>query len=405
MSDLTQRSDLTQLADLTGNWNYPTNIRFGAGRISELAAICQQSTLKNPAMKKPLLVTDKGLANHAMTVDILAQLRDAGLQTDLFAEVKPNPTGNNVVAGAEYYHWGNHDGVIALGGGSALDAGKAIALMVGQQRPLWDFEDVGDNWQRVNEQSMAPVIAIPTTAGTGSEVGRASVIVDERQHNKKIIFHPNMLPQMVIADPALTAGLPAHITAATGLDAFVHNLEAYCAPGYHPMAEGIALEGMRLVKDWLPKAVADGNDLVARSHMMIASTMGATAFQKGLGGVHALAHPLGAIFDAHHGLLNAILLPYVLLRNREAIEIKIGEISHHLRLEDRSFDGFLQWVIDFRQQLGIPNALKDIGITDEQHTLIGEQALLDPSSGGNPIALSAQDYTAIFVNAVKGALL
>ncbi|MFT4925503.1 MAG: alcohol dehydrogenase class IV [Phenylobacterium sp.] len=389
--------DSTQLSQLNGNWNYPTNIRFGAGRINELADICQQLQFK-----KPLLVTDKGLAKLAMTGDILRQLTDAGLQCELFGEIKPNPTGNNIIAGAEYYHWGNHDSVIALGGGSALDAGKAIALMVGQTRPLWDFEDVGDNWQRVNEQGMAPVIAIPTTAGTGSEVGRASVIVDEQQRNKKLIFHPNMLPQMVLADPALTAGLPAHITAATGLDALVHNLEAYCAPGYHPMADGIALEAMRLIKQWLPKAVNDGNDLVARSHMMVASTMGATAFQKGLGGVHALAHPLGAIFDAHHGLLNAILLPYVLIRNREAIEDKISEIAHHLRLEQANFAGFMTWLTEFSQALKIPTTLSDIGINDEHHHLIGEQALLDPSAGGNPIALTAQDYSEIFIGAVNG---
>jgi alcohol dehydrogenase class IV len=389
--------DLTQLDQLSGNWNYPTNIRFGAGRINELADICAQM-----AIKKPLLVTDQGLGALPITSNVLSLLSDAGLKSDIFAQIKPNPTGDNIDAGVAYYRNGNHDGIIAMGGGSGLDAGKAIALMVGQQRPLWDFEDVGDNWQRVNEQNIAPVIAIPTTSGTGSEVGRASVIVDEQQQLKKIIFHPTMLPKVVLADPALTAGLPAHITAATGLDAFVHNLEAYCAPGYHPMAEGIALEGMRLIKQWLPKAVADGNDLVARSHMMIASSMGATAFQKGLGGVHALAHPLGALFDAHHGLLNAILLPYVLERNRAVIEDKIAEISHHLHLNSPSFDGFIHWLGTFSQQLGIPATLNDIGISDKQHVLIGEKAVQDPSAGGNPIALNAQDYAAIFVNAVNG---
>lgn len=386
-------SDLTQLADLNGNWHYPTNIRFGAGRVSELAAICQQLKLK-----KPLLVTDKGLAELPFVQTLLQQAPFP----KLFCDVKPNPTGSNIDAGVACYHQGGHDSIIAMGGGSGLDAGKAIALMVGQTRPLWDFEDVGDNWQRVDPQGVAPVIAIPTTSGTGSEVGRASVIVDEQQRNKKIIFHPTMLPQTVIADPALTAGLPPHITAATGLDAFVHSLEAYCAPGYHPMAEGIALEGMRLVKDWLPKAVNDGNDLVARSHMMIASSMGATAFQKGLGGVHALAHPLGAVFDAHHGLLNAILLPYVLLRNRPAIEGKIAEISHHLHLKNPTFDGFMLWLADFKQQLKVPTSLSEIGIGTEQQVFIGEQAVLDPSAGGNPIELNAEDYAAIFVNAVNG---
>ena len=385
--------DLTELSRLSGNWNYPTSIRFGAGRISELAEVCAQLNISNP-----LLVTDKGLAELPFVQTLLQQAP----YPKLFCDVKPNPSGSNIDAGVTAYRQGGHDGIIALGGGSGLDAGKAIALMVGQTRPLWDFEDVGDNWQRVDEQGVAPIIAIPTTSGTGSEVGRASVIVDEQQRNKKIIFHPKMLPQVVIADPALTAGLPAHITAATGLDAFVHNLEAFCAPGYHPMAEGIALEGMRLIKQWLPTAVADGNNLVARSHMMIASTMGATAFQKGLGGVHALAHPLGAIFDAHHGLLNAILLPYVLIRNRAAIDDKISEIAHHLRLDDATFDGFMHWLADFTTQLKIPTTLSEIGIEAEQAVQIGEQAVLDPSSGGNPIALNAADYAAIFVSAVKG---
>jgi alcohol dehydrogenase class IV len=385
--------DLTELNALTGNWHYPTNIRFGAERISELADICQQL-----AIHKPLLVTDKGLAEQAFVQQILHQAP----HPSVFCEVKPNPSGDNIDAGVACYHQGGHDGIIALGGGSALDAGKAIALMVGQSRPLWDFEDVNDNWRRVSEAGIAPIIAIPTTAGTGSEVGRASVIVDEQQRNKKIIFHPRMLPQVVLADPALTAGLPPQITAATGLDAFVHNLEAYCSPGYHPMAESIALEGMRLVKSWLPQAVNDGNNLTARSHMMIASTMGATAFQKGLGGVHALAHPLGAVFDAHHGLLNAILLPYVLTRNRSAIDSKISEVAYHLRLPDHSFDGFMHWLGDFSRQLGIPASLSAIGINAQQQQFIGEQAALDPSASGNPIALSASDYSAIFIDAVKG---
>lgn len=294
--------------------------------------------------------------------------------------------------------------MIALGGGSALDAGKAIALMVGQDRPLWDFEDVGDNWLRVNPAAMAPTIAIPTTAGTGSEVGRASVIVDEGSHSKKIIFHPDMLPKLVIADPKLTQGLPPHITAATGLDAFVHNLEAFCAPGYHPMADGIALEGMRLIKEWLPIAFADGNDLVARSHMLVASSMGATAFQKGLGAVHALAHPLGALFDAHHGLLNAILLPYILVCNRPAIEDKLAHVARCLDLDEYSFDGFFKWLLNFRKELQIPDHLQAIGIDTDQAEQIGRLATQDPSAAGNPVPLSAQQYTEVFIHAVHGEL-
>lgn len=384
---------------LQGNWNYPTSIRFGVGRVKELPDVCRQ--LK---MSRPLLVTDAGLVKLPFVGEIVETNNAAGLDTKVYSDVKPNPTGANIDTGVKAFQQGRHDGVIALGGGSALDAGKAIALMVGQERPLWDFEDVGDNWLRVKPDDMAPTIAIPTTAGTGSEVGRASVIVDEASHSKKIIFHPDMLPAMVIADPQLTRGLPPPITAATGLDAFVHNLEAWCAPGYHPMADGIALEGMRLIKQWLPTAFANGDDLTARSHMLVASSMGATAFQKGLGAVHALAHPLGALFDAHHGLLNAILLPYILVANRPAIEDKLAHVARCLDLEEYSFDGFFNWLLTFRKELQIPDHLQAIGINTEQAQKIGELALQDPSAGGNPIPLTAQQYTEIFTRAVTGEL-
>lgn len=391
--------DYNALEKIQGNWNYPTSMHFGVDRIHELADVCQQFNILSP-----LLVTDAGLVKLPFVSEILASLRAAGLSAKVFSEVKPNPTGSNIETGVTAFQLGQHDGVIALGGGSALDAGKAIALMVGQARPLWDFEDVGDNWLRVNASGIAPSIAIPTTAGTGSEVGRAAVIVDENSHSKKIIFHPGMLPKIVIADPALTTGLPPHITAATGLDAFVHNLEAYCAPAYHPMADGIALEGMRLIKAWLPAAFHKGDDLVARSHMLVASSMGATAFQKGLGAVHALAHPLGALFDAHHGLLNAILLPYVLKVNRVAIEARITHVARCLELDDICFDGFFHWLLAFRSELAIPDHLQAIGITTEQAQQIGELAVQDPSAAGNPIPLTAAQYSNIFIKAVNGDL-
>jgi len=391
--------DIALTDELQANWNYPTNIHFGSGRIKELPDCCKQLN-----MKKPLLVTDNGLVKIPFVENILADLDTAGLGRSVFSDVKPNPTGSNIEAGVKQYQQGQHDGIIALGGGSALDAGKAIALMVGQQRPLWDFEDIGDNWSRVNESSMAMTIAIPTTAGTGSEVGRASVIVDESNHSKKIIFHPKMLPQLVIADPVLTQALPPHITAATGLDAFVHSFEAYCAPSYHPMAEGIALESMRLIKQWLPLAVADGNNLTARSHMLVASSMGATAFQKGLGAVHALAHPLGAIYDKHHGLLNAILLPYVILRNKDAIIPRVEHIARCLQLENVSFDSFFNWILNFRKEINIPHSLSDIGLDANDKKRIGHLATLDAAASGNPIKLTEQDYAQIFTNAVQGNL-
>jgi alcohol dehydrogenase class IV len=382
-----------------GNWNYPTNIRFGPGVINELADACREL-----GMTRPLLVTDKGLRDLPMIRNALKANEAAGLPTGLFADVQGNPVGANVDAGVAVCKAGQHDGVIAFGGGSALDAAKAIALMVGQDRPLWDFEDVGDNWSRVNTKNIVPVVAVPTTSGTGSEVGRASVITNEKIHRKMIIFHPTMLPGIVISDPELTCGLPPHITAATGIDAFVHCFEAFCAPGYHPMADGIAMEGMRLIADSLPKAFANGNDIEARADMLASASMGATAFQKGLGGVHALAHPVGAVYDAHHGLTNAILLPYVMDANKDAISDLMILLGRTLGLPDANFKGVLKWVLNFRESMDIPHNLSAIGIPADRADDIGEMALRDPSAGGNPVGLTAGEYSEIFLKAVQGNL-
>jgi alcohol dehydrogenase class IV len=386
-------------SNLTGNWNYPNSIKAGAGAIKDLPAHC-----KALGMSSPLLITDPGLAVLPMTQNCVEHCRATGLNCAVFSEMKLNPTDKNVSDGVVAYKAGGHDGVIAFGGGSGLDVAKAVALMVGQDRPIFDFEDVGDNWTRVDTSGVAPVIAVPTTAGTGSEVGRASIITDEANHVKKIIFHPSMLPELAILDPELTVCLPAHITAATGMDALSHNLEALCSPFYHPMAEGIAIEGIRIVKDYLPRAVADGSDLEARIQMLVASSMGATAFQKGLGGMHALAHPLGALYDAHHGLLNAILMPYVLKLNRKAIETRVTRLACYLALKNPSFDSFLQWVLDLREQVGIPNDLSGIGIPEKDLALIGTMASEDPSADGNPITLSPAQYTDLCRNALHGTL-
>jgi len=356
-------------------------------------------------MQRPLLVTDAGLSKLPMVKQAIAHNQDDATPTGLFFDIKPNPNGANIEDGVKHYLDDSHDGVIALGGGSALDAGKAIALMAGQNRPIWDFEDEGDNWQRVDPAGIAPIIAVPTTSGTGSEVGRASLIVNEATHSKKIIFHPKMLPGIVIADPQLTTGLPTNITAATGMDALSHNLEAYCAPGYHPMADGIALEGMRLIRQWLVTACEQPDNLEARSQMMIASTMGATAFQKGLGAMHALAHPLGAIFDAHHGLLNAILMPYVLIRNREAIDEQMRRLARFLELDGGDFDAVLSFIITLREQIGIPNDLRSIGIDETRLDEIATQALHDPSAGGNPIPLTQPQYAELLSDAINGRLV
>lgn len=387
------------MQQLNANWNYPTNIKVGAGRVSELPGLC-----KAMGMQAPLLVTDPGLAALPMVEPIMENLKSAGLRCGLFCAIKANPTGENVDDGVSYYRHYGHDGVVAFGGGSALDAAKAVALMVGQDRPMWDFEDVGDNWTRVNVAGMAPVVAVPTTAGTGSEVGRASVITDAKNHVKKIIFHPAMLPAQVILDPELTLGLPAPLTAATGMDALSHNLEAFCSPFYHPMAEGVAVEGINLVRQYLPRAVADGSDIEARTHMLVCSSMGATAFQKGLGAMHALAHPLGALYDAHHGTLNAILMPYVLKANRSAIEEKIDRLTRYMNLTETGFDGFLDWILELRAQLGIPHTLAEIDIDDGNGETVGEMAFADPSAGGNPISFSGQQYHHLFQDAVAGKL-
>jgi alcohol dehydrogenase class IV len=381
------------------NWNYPTAVKVGAGRVRELPQWCESL-----GMRRPLLITDPGLAALPLIGSVLDHCRSAGLECGLFHDIKGNPTGKNVDDGVAIFRAGGHDGVIALGGGSALDAAKAVALMVGQDRPLWDFEDVGDNYLRVNVAGMAPVVAVPTTAGTGSEVGRASVITDDHAHVKRIIFHAKMLPAVVILDPELTVGLPAKLTAATGMDALSHNLEAYCSPFYHPMATGIALEGIRLIKQFLPRAVKDGHDLEARLQMLVASSMGATAFQRGLGAMHALAHPLGALYDAHHGMLNAILMPYVLKANEAVIAERIELLARYLELAQPSFASFLDWVLAMRESLGIPHTLSEIGIGAQDAAKVGEMAVVDGSAGTNPIQFSAADYSRIFVAAVEGML-
>jgi alcohol dehydrogenase class IV len=389
----------SEAATLRGNWNYPTRVWFGAGRIKELAQACREA-----GIKRPLLVTDPGLAKLPMIRDAVATNEAAGVPSAVFSDIKGNPVGKNVEDGLRAYRAGRHDGVIAFGGGSALDAGKAIAFMAGQTRPMWDFEDIGDWWTRADPKGIAPVIAVPTTAGTGSEVGRACVILNEETHSKKIIFHPKMQPVLVIADPELTVGLPPHITAATGMDALAHCLEAYCAPGYHPMAEGIAVEGMRLIKEWLPVAVADGANLAARAHMMAAASMGATAFQKGLGAIHALSHPVGARFDTHHGLTNAVVMPYVLQFNRAAVDGKLTRLAAWLGLPDPSYQAVLDWVLALRRQIGIPHTLKDLGVTMSAVDQLSEEAAVDPSAGGNPVPIGVPELRQMFVASIEGRL-
>jgi alcohol dehydrogenase class IV len=380
--------------NLTGNWSYPTAMRFGAGRISELAEACAEA-----GISRPLLVTDRGLAGLPITARALDCLAAAGLEHALFAEVDPNPNEVNLAAGIEAYRAGGHDGVIAFGGGSGLDLGKMVAFMAGQTWPVWDFEDVGDWWTRADADAIAPIIAVPTTAGTGSEVGRASVITNSQTHVKKIIFHPKVLPRIVIADPELTVGMPDFITAGTGLDAFAHCVEAFSSPHYHPMSQGIALEGMRLVIDNLPRAYGAPDDIEARAHMMSAAAMGATAFQKGLGAIHAMSHPVGAVFNTHHGTTNAVCMPAVLALNAPVIRDRFDRAAPYLGIAG-GFDGFCELVQEFNDSFAIPRRLGEMGVSADRMDDLVAMALEDPSCGGNPVPLTAENLRALFESCI-----
>lgn len=384
---------------LSGNWNYPTTVWHGPGQITRLAEAC-----KNAGIARPLVVTDSGLKESGIVIRVTQLLELAGIAAAVFGEVKGNPTGGNVEAGLAAYRAGECDGVVAVGGGSALDIGKCIAFMAGQSRPIWDFEDIDDRWKQADAASIAPVIAVPTTAGTGSEVGRAAVVTREDTREKKIIFHPRMLPKVAIADPELTVGLPPKLTAWTGMDALAHCIEAYCAPGFNPMADGIAVEGVRLIADHLPTAVRDGGDLEARSRMLAAASMGATAFQKGLGAVHSISHPVGAIYDTHHGLTNGVVLPYVLTFNRVAIEERLAYLAVALGLPGGDFDAFIEWLLAFRAGLFVPHGLAELGVEEAKADELAEKALRDPSTGGNPVPMTAEDFRRVIVAAIRGDL-
>ena len=382
------------------NWNYPTTMWVGENRVNDIAQAC-----KNLNILKPLFVTDKGLAETDIVKKTISILKNKKINVELFSNVVGNPTGTNVDEGVESFKKNNCDGVICFGGGSGLDVGKSIAFMSGQSLPIWEFEDVGDNWTKANSEKIAPIIAVPTTAGTGSETGRAAVILNEETGVKKIIFHPKFLPSIVILDPVLTVGLPPKITAATGMDALAHNLEAYCAPGYHPMADGIALEGMKLINKWLLEAVNNGSNIEARMNMLTAASMGSTAFQKGLGAIHSLSHPVNALNNVHHGLSNAIFMPYVLTFNKDVIENRILKICDYLELSDKSFNGFINWVLELRKKLDMPHKLSEvIDEKDLQLDRLSKMALDDPSTGGNPKKLTEADMKLMYQHSMSGTL-
>jgi len=384
---------------ITGAWNFPTRVITGPGRIAELPEAC-----RTYGLARPLLVTDQGLAKSDLVAGIVGSVREAGIPVSVFSDVKANPTESNLRAGVGAFNAGGHDGVIAVGGGSALDVGKCVAFMVAQSRPVWDFEDIGDWWTRANTDGIAPIIAVPTTAGTGSEVGRAGVITREDTHEKKIIFHPMMMPKIAIEDPELAVGLPPFLTMATGMDALSHCFEAYCVKAFHPLGDGIALEGMRLIDTYLPRAVDNGRDLEARSYMFAAASMGAAAFQKGLGAIHAVSHPIGARHDTHHGLTNGVVFPYVLVCNRSAIADKIPHVARALNLPGQDFDAVLSWILAFRRRLGVPHTLAEIGVREADARAIAVDAVKDPTAGTNPRPLTEAQFEQLTLAAIRGDL-
>jgi alcohol dehydrogenase class IV len=384
---------------ITGAWNFPTRVVAGPGRIAELPDAC-----RTHGITKPLLVTDAGLANSELIAGIVRRVREAGIPISIFSDVKGNPVESNLTAGVAAFRQGGHDGVVAVGGGSALDIGKCVAFMVAQSRPVWDFEDVGDWWTRANTDGVAPIIAVPTTAGTGSEVGRAGVITREDTHEKKIIFHPLMMPRIAIEDPELAVSLPPFLTMATGMDALAHCFEAYCVKAFHPLADGVALEGIKIVDTYLPRAFADGHDLEARAFMFAAASMGATAFQKGLGAIHSVSHPVGARYDTHHGLTNGVIFPYVMVCNREAIADKIPHIARALDLPGRDFESMLGWILALRKKLGVPHTLAELGVKEADAGKIAADAVKDPTAGGNPRQLTEAEFEQLTLAAIRGDL-
>jgi alcohol dehydrogenase class IV len=385
--------------EITGAWNFPTRVVAGPGRIAELPDLCRAH-----GITRPLLVTDAGLAKSDMIASIARLVREAGIPISIFSDVKGNPVESNLTAGVVAFKQGGHDGVVAVGGGSALDVGKCVAFMVAQSRPVFDFEDVGDWWTRANTDGVAPIIAVPTTAGTGSEVGRAGVITREDTHEKKIIFHPLMMPKVAVEDPELAVGLPPFLTMATGMDALAHCFEAYCVKAFHPLADGVALEGIKIVDTYLPRAVADGSDLEARAYMFAAASMGATAFQKGLGAIHSVSHPVGARYDTHHGLTNGVLFPYVMVCNRKAIADKIPHIARALDLPGRDFDAVLNWIMTLRKNLGVPHTLAELGVKEADAKTIAKDAVRDPTAGANPRSLTEAEFEQLTLAAIRGDL-
>ena len=375
------------------NWNYPTTIWFGENRHKDIQEACSSINIQNP-----LIVTDPGLLNTDLIEKLNKSLKS---QTKIYSDVQGNPTGSNVTNGVKVLLEGNHDGVIAIGGGSAMDVGKGIAFLAHQTKPLWDFEDIGDLWMKADSKSILPIIALPTTAGTGSEVGRAAVFLNEETKKKKIIFHPKMLPQIAILDPILSLGLPKNVTAGSGMDALAHCIEAFSSPFYHPMAEGTAVEGIRLVKENLLEVYNDGGNVIARANMLVASMMGAAAFQKGLGAIHSVTHPVNSLYNSHHGTTNGTVMPFVLEYNRSAIESKFERLGRYINISG-GLDGIIDWVNNLKKEMNIPHCLQDMGVQLGDEEKLSKLAFEDPSTGGNPLPMTVDKFKELLKICILG---
>lgn len=379
-------------------FNYPTTILFGEGSLTEAA-----KRIKAMGLKRPLIVTDQTLVKVGIADEVKGVLSSAGLECTMFADVHPNPIEDDVEKGAAVYRDAKCDSVVAVGGGSPMDAAKVIMLRVVHSEPLEIFDDAigGD---KLITNPLPPLFAVPTTAGTGSEVGRAGVIIMKKTNNKTIFFHPTMLPKIAVLEPRLTADLPAGVTAATGIDAFTHCLEAYFAPGFHPMADGIAIEGMRLVLKNLPTAVKDGKNLEARGEMLLAASMGATAFQKGLGMIHSLAHPLSSECGLHHGLANALMLPKC-VAFLEKSDLNEDQRKRLARVESLFAERGLakgtlsESCLQFFKAVGIQFGLKNYGVRQDQIELLSDKAIKDGCHQTNMIPVKRDHLKSVFQEA------
>ena len=384
--------DYTQPQD----WSFPVPIAYGPGRLKEIAGFCRDA-----GMSRPLVVTDRGSAALPFLADLMRLLSEGGLHAALYSEISPNPRDDEIAGGRAMFRDGGHDGIIAIGGGSGMDGGKAIALTATNDIDLWAFEFEQTPPDMSAHAPFPPLITIPTTAGTGAETESTAMITDTAKGMKWCIWHAELKPALALLDPEITLGLPPHLTAWTGADALVHAIEAYCVPGFHPLCDGVALEGLRLVARWLPVAVAEPGNLQARGAMLAGSCLAGVAFLKGLGMVHAVSHMVGAEYDTQHGLTNAVLLPSVLRFNAGHIEDKVTPMAQAMGLTETGFDAVHAHICALLDDIGIPKTLADIGVSEDCAARIAAKALQDSAAGTNPRPASAAEVEALVLEAIR----